>query len=371
LPSRLRPHAASPFLPSTMSSICSAADVDSTWAHAARLGFAWRRLRKDVSLCCDPDSAIIFDLHAELLQRLGHRLRPLPCSPLPHNLRLASSDVRSALGYLRVLASRPTTSSALPSGGSLQRVLDPVTDKLHSNTEVLDESGLSVDYDSSFGTDRDHGNDNVYDLLHNDSGYDNDRLPNVNVNTLDNDKLFDDEVLGTSVGSLGGSLRVSLVDLLSPVEDSLHHVEAGLYDVQVLVAGCSLDLADALLRVSALEIRQAAELADFRSKLLLCSGPSFVEVAPQLRQVAFSDVVLIREFEVGSVLCADLALENEVVVDGFSPCYMCDMGGLQEDDEDCRFCRAYWPRCPSVSPHFSSPAGCSDDWFLHDLLFRD
>jgi len=324
-----------------MLSDCSAAVGDSTWAHAARLGFAWRRLRKDVSLCRDPDSAILFDLHAELLQRLGHRLRPLTGCPLPHNLRRASSDVRSALGYLSVLASRTTTSSAVLHGGIPPPGLGLVTDKLLSNSEVIEESGLSVDFDSGCGNDR--------------------------VNGYTNDSLSEVVVLGNSVGSLGGSLRDMLVDHLAPVGDSLLHVEDCLTDVRVLAPGCSSDLADALLRVSALAVRTEAELADFRRLLLLGSGTSLVEVAPPLRQVAFSDVVLIREFEVGSVLCADVALE--AVVDGFSPCYMCDMGGLQEDDEDCRFCRAFWPRFPWVQPqsHYER----FYDWDLHDLLFRD
>jgi len=232
-----------------MLSDCSAAVGDSTWAHAARLGFAWRRLRKDVSLCRDPDSAILFDLHAELLQRLGHRLRPLTGCPLPHNLRRASSDVRSALGYLRILASRTATSSALLPGGIPLCGSGLVTDKLRSNSEVLGESGLSVDFDSGFGKDCVHG--------------------------YTNDLLSDVEVLGNSVGSLGGSLRDMLVDHLAPVGDSLLHVEDGLSDVRVLVTGCSSDLADVLLRASALEVRTDAELADFRRKLLLGSGTSF------------------------------------------------------------------------------------------------
>ena len=79
---------------------------DGVWRHAARLGYAWRQLRKDTSLMADSSAEIIFDLQAETLQRLGLRLRPPRGATTAEALAHARSDVFLAVDKLAALATR-------------------------------------------------------------------------------------------------------------------------------------------------------------------------------------------------------------------------------------------------------------------------
>ena len=88
------------------------------WQHAARLGYAWRQLKRCPG-ALDSSSEIPYDLHAELLQRLGQRLRPRGDAKCPaDNLALAREDVYAAAERLASLAKRsaptPATSAEKP-----------------------------------------------------------------------------------------------------------------------------------------------------------------------------------------------------------------------------------------------------------------
>ena len=94
------------------------------WSHAARLGYAWRRARKDPLISSVLDGEVILDLHAEALQRLGRHLRPLGDASAHVNLQRARGDVQEAVATLLPLATRTsctlrfpgTTSSLNPRG---------------------------------------------------------------------------------------------------------------------------------------------------------------------------------------------------------------------------------------------------------------
>ena len=84
------------------------------WSHAARLGFAWRRARKDPAILTLPDGEAILDLHAEALQRLGRHLRPLNDADNHVNLQRARGDVQDAVATLLPLATRTSCTLRFP-----------------------------------------------------------------------------------------------------------------------------------------------------------------------------------------------------------------------------------------------------------------
>ena len=84
------------------------------WSHAARLGFAWRRARKDPDILGLPDGEVILDLHAEALQRLGRHLRPLSDASARVNIRRARGDVQDAVATLLPLATRTSCTLRFP-----------------------------------------------------------------------------------------------------------------------------------------------------------------------------------------------------------------------------------------------------------------
>ena len=87
------------------------APQDAAWRHAARLGYAWRRMRRDRALAGDSSAEIIFDLQAEVLQRLGQRLRPDGTLTRGQNLNRARDQVHTAADILARLASRASTTT--------------------------------------------------------------------------------------------------------------------------------------------------------------------------------------------------------------------------------------------------------------------
>ena len=70
------------------------------WSHAARVGYAWRQARRDSLLVEAEDMDMIWDLHAELLGRLGLKIRPSEKEHCTTNKKRARLDVQDAMDYL-------------------------------------------------------------------------------------------------------------------------------------------------------------------------------------------------------------------------------------------------------------------------------
>ena len=77
-------------------------EVDHLWGHAARLGYAWRRARNDLIKVKHMDT--IWDLHAELLGRIGQKVRPVEATHPSKNMQRARRDVQDAVRYLQGVA---------------------------------------------------------------------------------------------------------------------------------------------------------------------------------------------------------------------------------------------------------------------------
>jgi hypothetical protein len=85
---------------------------DGEWKLACRLGYAWRKAKKELFDCEIAEMGEIVDGLGTILLRLGDALRPVAGVPAATNLRRGRADVEAAAGLLATMA------GAMPAPGA-------------------------------------------------------------------------------------------------------------------------------------------------------------------------------------------------------------------------------------------------------------